>query len=241
MDKQCPPPVPYLIYLIEFLIIDLKKKFSLFFSTHEKNQLHCQDSIIVLKLMAVCSWKFKTKNNVGSIFDTTFWYKKITHKKSTVKLSNKVSHLYIFLQTKNQSSWSNICKEIFPTQFSDLFSIMDLISIFFAQPGDFFPTDLFHPKKSLNWKKFLYNNCSTELRSHTRKIPLPKKSKFEDTYYALNRTKKTVFTQIFSIFWYQSQLKCVFLTKSSFEKPNKFFAKKFLISFFSCFLSAILV
>jgi len=77
-----------------------KKKFSLFFSTHEKNQLHCQDSIIVLKLMAVCSWKFKTKNNVGSIFDTTFWYKKITHKKSTVKLSNKVSHLYIFLQTK---------------------------------------------------------------------------------------------------------------------------------------------
>ena len=47
--------VPYLIYLIEFLIIDLKKKFSLFFSTHEKNQLHCQDSIIVLKLMAVCS------------------------------------------------------------------------------------------------------------------------------------------------------------------------------------------
>ena len=148
---------------------------------------------------------------------------------------------FFYKQKKNQSSWSNICKEIFPTQFSDLFSIMDLISIFFAQPGDFFPTDLFHPKKSPNWKKFLYNNCSTELRSHTRKIPLPKKSEFEDTYYALNRTKKTFFTQIFSIFWYQSQLKCVFLTKSSFEKPNKFFAKKFLISFFSCFLSAILV
>ena len=47
--------VPYLIYLIEFLIIDLKKKVLLVFSTHEKNQLHCQDSIIVLKLMAVCS------------------------------------------------------------------------------------------------------------------------------------------------------------------------------------------
>ena len=80
-------------------------------------------------------------------FDTK---KNHTQKIHCEALQQSVSFVHFSTNKKNQSSWSNICKEIFPTQFSDLFSIMDLISIFFAQPGDFFPTDLFHPKKSPN-------------------------------------------------------------------------------------------
>jgi len=168
-------------------------------------------------------------------FDT----KKKSHTKNPLWSSpTKCLICTFFYKQKNQSSWSNICKEIFPTQFSDLFSIMDLISIFFAQPGDFFPTDLFHPKKSPNWKKFLYNNCSTELRSHTRKIPLPKKSKFEDTYYALNRTKKTFFTQIFSIFLVPKSIEVCFFDKIELWKTQQILRKKvphlIFLMFFEC-------
>ena len=141
------------------MIIDLKKKVLLVFLAHEKNpknQLHCQFNNCP---KTEKKWLFAHENSRQKImwdqflilpFDTKSHDKKITHK-TTVKLSNKVSHLYIFLQLKKKKI-NQVGKYLSSPphhRFSDLFLKMDLKSIFFAQPGDFFPTDLFHPKSLL--------------------------------------------------------------------------------------------
>ena len=73
--------------------------------------------------------------------------------------------------------------------------------------------------------QFLYNNCSTELRSHTwKKIPLLPKSKF--WRHLLRAKQKKKITQIFSFLVPKSIKKVCFFKKSSFEKPQQILRKK---------------
>ena len=73
--------------------------------------------------------------------------------------------------------------------------------------------------------------------SHSKNSP-PQKSKFEDTYYALNRTKKNLFTQIFSIFLVPKSIEVCFFDKIELWKTQQILRKKvphlIFLMFFEC-------
>lgn len=89
--------------------------------------------------------------------------------------------------------------------------------------------------------QFLYNNCSTELRSHTwKKIPLLPKSKF--WRHLLRAKQKKKITQIFSFLVPKSIKKCVFLKNRALKNPTNSSQKSSSSHFrLDVFLSAILV
>ena len=121
--------------------------------------------------------------------------KKITHK-TTVKLSNKVSHLYIFLQLKKKINQVGKYLSSPPHhRFSDLFFKNGLEKHIFCTTWWLFSYWSLSPKVPFEKLKILKINSCTIIAQPNYDLTLEKKfpsspnPNFEDTYYALNRKK----------------------------------------------------